>query len=245
MYKNFAYIYDELLYDINSGQWADYLGKIFLNNNIKSGKILDLACGTGNMSIQMSKKGFEVTGVDLSADMLTCAIDKSIKNNLNIEFINHDMVDFRMKVEFDGIICLLDSVNYILKNEYIEKFFMNVYNMLDIHGIFIFDINTEYKLKNIISNNIFYEISDEVNYLWTNNFNENNNICEFDLTFFVKEGELYRKYNETHYERAYNNDELIDILEKCNFEIINIFDELQFVDPKINSERIFFVCRKN
>jgi 2-polyprenyl-3-methyl-5-hydroxy-6-metoxy-1,4-benzoquinol methylase len=245
MYRDFAYIYDELLYDLDTEERINYLKKILTNNNVKGKDLLDICCGTGTISTEMAKLNYDVTGIDLSNDMLSCAMSKSVESGLNIKYLNCNMVDFSSG-KYNVILCLLDSVNYLLDDVELEKFFSNIFNMLkDENSTFIFDINSKYKLEEKIGNNFFYDIDDYTTYIWENEYNEERKICKFDLTFFVKEKNgLYRKYNEIHYEKAYSNEKIIEMLHKCNIRVVDIFDDLKFTKPKTDSERIFYICKK-
>ncbi len=244
MYENFAYIYDKLINDVNYMAWSDYIERIFLWLDTKPKLILDLGCGTGSFCIEMSKRGYQMIGVDLSADMLACARNKSLLSNVDVLFLNQDIVDFELYGTVDAIVCLLDSINYITNKHDLKKLFKLVQNYLNPGGIFIFDINSQYKFERILGDNVFYEIDDEVSYIWRNSYNKRNKICEFDLTFFVKEEELYRKFDEIHYERCYSSDELEKIIVNVGLDVVGIFDDLKMEKPKKSSKRIFFVCKK-
>lgn len=244
MYGDFAYIYDELINDVSYAAWADYIEKIFLWLNVQPELILDLGCGTGSFCIEMSKRGYEMIGVDSSPDMLSCARNKSLSCNADILFLNQDIINFELYGTVDAIVCLMDSVNYITDKRDLRKLFKLVKNYLNPGGVLIFDINSPYKFEKILDKNTFYEVNEEVSYIWKNNYSKKNKICEFDLTFFVKEGELFRKFDELHYERCYFPDELEKVIVDTGLELVGIFDDLKMNKPKKNSERIFLVCKK-
>ena len=245
IYQGFAYIYDKLMYDIDYPKWANYIEDIFRINNYKPSLILDLGCGTGNFCIEMAKRGYEMIGVDLSIDMLNCAKQKTEEQGLNVLYLNQDMTNFELYGTVDAIVCLMDSINYILYKNDVKRMLKLVKNYLNPDGIFIFDINTPYKFENVFGNNVFYDISDEVTYIWQNYYNRKTKVCEFELTFFIKGNEEYKKYDEVHYERCYDKIELKDMIKASGLKLLNIYDELKLCPPTKRSQRNFYVCEAN
>lgn len=245
IYHSFAYIYDKLMYDIDYSKWANYIEDIFRLNNLKPSLLLDLGCGTGNFCIEMAKRGYDVIGVDASVDMLNCARQKSEEQGLDILYLNQDMTDFELYGTVDAVVCLMDSINYVLYKKDIKRMLKLVKNYLNPKGIFIFDVNTPYKFENIYNNNVFYDISDDVTYIWQNYYNRRTKVCEFELTFFVKGKEEYKKYDEVHYERCYNKIELKEMIKSSGLKLLNIFDELKLCPPSKKSQRNFYVCEAN
>ncbi len=247
MYADFAYVYDKLMYDINYRQWADYIEKIFEKNNIKPKILVDLGCGTGSFCIEMCLRGYDMIGIDISEDMLSCALTKAKKANIPDEkllLLNQDMTEFELYGSADAIVSLMDSINYIISIKKLKRLFKLVMNYLNDGGLFIFDINTIYKFENILNNNTFHYIDDDIAYIWENNYKKKNKICQFDITFFVKEGELFRRFDEIHYERAYSIEELTSIALESGLKVEGIYDSLSFNEPNDKSERIFFVLKK-
>ena len=244
MYNNFAYIYDKLMYDVNYSAWADYMEKIFDKYDLRPELVLDLGCGTGSLCIELAKRKYDMIGIDISYDMLCCAREKSMQEEQNILFLNQDMTEFELYGTVDAILCLMDSVNYITKKNDIKKIFKLVRNYLNPGGLFIFDINTKYKLEQVLGNNVFYDVGDDITYIWQNHYNKNTGICEFDITFFVKEGNKYARYEELHEERAYSIDEIKEFIKGSGLELLGVFNNLSFKPSFKNSERLFFVCRK-
>lgn len=232
--------------DINYKGWADYIVKLFKRHGISPSLVLDLGCGTGSFCNEMALRGYDMIGIDISAEMLSVALEKAEKSKKEILFINQDMCEFELYGTVGAVVSLLDSMNYITNKRDMAKLFKLVHNYIDPGGLFIFDINTAYKLKNSLGSNVFYSIDEEVSYIWQNSYDTKRNICEFDLTFFVKEnvGNNYVRYDELHEERAYNIEELTYIAEKANLSVEGIYHEFTFSKYKENSERIFFVCKK-
>jgi len=242
IYSNLAYVYDKLMYDVNYKEWADYIEKIFEVNNIKPSLVLDLGCGTGSFCLEMDKRGYDMIGIDSSVDMLSCAKDKSIDRD--ILYLNQDMTDFELYGTVDAIVCLMDSINYLIYKKDIKKVLALVKNYLNPGGLFIFDINTPYKFKNIFKDNVFYDVSEDITYIWQNSFDAKKGLCEFDLTIFVKDGDSYKRYDEIHYERCYEIEDLKRMVIGSGLELLNVYDSLKLSSPSKNSQRVFFVCRK-
>ncbi len=245
IYNNFAYVYDKLTLDIDYSKWADYVEQIIRKNNPEARMILELGCGTGSFGIEMAKRGYDMICLDLSSDMLDCASEKAKSDNLDILFLNQDMSSFELYGTVDVIVCLLDSFNYLTKQEQVRKMFRLVHNYLNPGGLFIFDINTQYKFENTLSNNLFYEIGEEVTYLWENEYNSKTKKARFDLTFFIKEGSLYKRFDETHFEKAYSNEEIMEFINKSELKILAVYENLKFKKPSVKSERNFYVCKKD
>lgn len=243
-YQQLAQVYDELMIsDIKYEEWFQNVSNFFRNNNIFPKNILEMACGTGNFTKYLCENGYNVTCFDLSEDMLSVAFDK-LNQYKNVSILKQDMVTFQIDNVFDVIFSVCDSINYIIDEKDLLKIFLNVYNHLNDGGLFIFDISSYYKLKNIIGNNTFVYDSDRIFYVWENSFDEQNNVCEFLLTFFIKENKKYTRFDEYHLQKAYNVEEIESYLKKANFRVINVYDGYSFKLPRETSERICFVALK-
>lgn len=244
MYDNFAYIYDELMNDFDYENWFEYIKEIFNRYNKSPENILEMACGTGNLSYFLAKEGYKLTCFDLSVEMLSIAYDK-LKKYKNTKILRQDMIDFSINKKFNAVISICDSINYLLDREDLLKTFTNVYNHLKDGGIFIFDINSYYKLKEIIGDNIFVEDRKNLFYTWQNKFDDKKDICEFYLTFFYSEdNEKFIRFDELHQEKAYKTQEIEMTLREAGFTNIDIYDAFTFDSPGETSERINYVARK-
>jgi Methyltransferase domain. len=245
MYRRFAEVYDRLTQDIRYDKWADYLESAFLKFGKKPGLVLELACGTGSLTVELAKRGYDMIGLDLSCDMLSQAKEKSLKHGLDILFINQDMRSFELYGTVDAVICMLDSINYITEKSDLERVFSLIHMYLNPGGIFIFDINSEYKLSRILAGNTFYEISEDVAWIWNNTYDPSTRLCTFDLTFFTKtRGNLYARFDETHVERAYTDEEIRDALAGAKLKLAGRFGCLNFDPPSPGEERIFYIALK-
>ena len=238
-YGEFAKIYDELINeDINYDEMVKRILDICNLHNLELNDYLDIACGTGNVTIRIAKYFKNIYGVDLSEDMLREAFDKFKKEKIKGKIICQDMTELSLNREFDLITSVLDSTNYITDINGLQEYFKGVYNHLKSNGLFIFDVNSYYKLSEILGNNIYTYSEEEVFYTWENVFEED--LLSMFLTFFVKKGELYERFEEEHLERAYTEEQL----EKANLEVIAKFDGYTENYVQANTERIVYVVKK-
>jgi SAM-dependent methyltransferase len=245
MYTRFAEIYDRLTHDIPYIKWADYLESAFLKFGQKPRLVLELGCGTGSLAIELSRRGYEMIALDISSDMLARAYEKSQENKADILFLNQDMREFELYGTVDAIICLLDSINYLTSLRDLKKVFGLVRNYLNPGGLFVFDLNSPYKLSKILGNETFYELDDETSWIWNNTYDSRRRCTTFDLTFFVKnDSGLYERFGETHTERAFSRTEIVKALESEGLKLLGDFGDLSFKVPRPKEERIFYVAQK-
>ena len=244
IYRDFAFYYDRFMKDVIYGQWADYIIKIFKRYKLKPDLIADLGCGTGSFCLEMTARGYEMIGIDISTEMLSCARQKALEARADILFLNQDMTSFELYGTVDAITCLLDSVNYVTYKSDLKRLFKLVANYLNPNGLFVFDINSPYKFENIFSSNVFCETNKEASYIWQNCYDKARKLCRFDLAFFVRERELYRRFDEVHYERSYTEIELKDMLIAAGLQPCSVYGEFSFQKPSDKCQRIFFVCKK-
>lgn len=243
-YKEFANIYDELIYeDIDYDEISEKIISLSNENNIEFEDYLDLACGTGNVGVRVGKYFKNMYAVDLSNDMLNIAFEKFKQNKIKAKVICQDMSELSLNHKFNLITSVLDSTNYITEEEDLFNYFKRVYDHLKDDGLFIFDINSHYKLSEIMGNNIYTYSSEDVFYTWENTFEDN--ILNMFLTFFVKnENNLYERFEEEHFEKAYQEKDIEDILNEIGFNILGKFCGYSDLKPDNNSERILYVLRK-
>ena len=246
-YSIFARYYDKLTENINYQDLAEYFNTLIKKFNGKEkGILLDLACGTGNISEKMSQLGYDVIGIDNSEGMLNCAIEKKIENNLNIQYIYQDMRKIDMFGTVDTTICVLDSINHLDNLEDISKVFSRVSLFSEPNGLFIFDVNTKYKHQEVLANNVFIFETDEVYCVWSNSYQDETDEVYIDLEFFERDGDrdIYIRYSESFSEKAYDIADLDKILMNNNFEVLAHYDGFSLNSPNYKSERIVFVSRK-
>ncbi len=244
MYQDFAYLYDALQNDVPYALFADYYEKIMDKFQNEKGLCLDLGCGTGNMTMELESRGFDMIGIDSSVEMLDVAREKACEAEKSILYLNQDMTAFELYGTVSTVVSTLDCVNYITDENALLEVFKLVNNYLDPKGLFIFDINSAYKLEHILGDNTYVSDDEDIFYSWQNFYDKEKKICTFDLTFFEKDEDVYYRYDETHYERAYSVEEITELLEKAGLEVVGVYDNLSFNAPNEKSERIFFVARE-
>lgn len=244
IYNEFASIYDELMNDFDYKSWFNYIKEIWKKYDKNPKKILEMACGTGNLSYYMGKEGYKLTCFDLSDNMLSKAYEKLFRFK-NVNLLNSNMIDFKFNEKFHSVVSICDSINYIVEEDDLLKTFKNVWNHLSDDGVFIFDINSYYKLKYIIGNNTFIEDQDDIFYVWQNNYNDDSDVCEFYLTFFSRnDSENYIRFDEMHKEKAYKIDKILELLKMAGFSNVEHFEAFTFEAPTDKSDRINFVAFK-
>ena len=242
-YGEFAKIYDDLINeDINYDNMISRIIEICNEHNIECKDYLDVACGTGNVTVRLAKHFKDIYAVDLSEDMLREAFNKLKENRIKGKIICQDMTEMQLNRKFDLITSVLDSTNYITDEDDLEKYFSSVKEHLKDDGIFIFDVNSYYKLSEILGNNIYTYSEEDVFYTWENVFEDD--MVSMFLTFFVKQGEFYERFEEEHFERAYKEEELESALSNCGLKVINKFDGYSNNKVQANSERIVYVVKK-
>lgn len=243
-YDEFAEVYDLFMEDVNYIAWCTYIEEIFGLYGIKPKRVLDTACGTGNITIPMSLSGYEMWGLDISEEMLSIAESKARASRQKLRLLNQDMTQMDLKGKFEAVLCMCDGVNYILDEEGLKGYFDSVYKILDKKGVFIFDISSYNKIRFTLGNNTFYEEKNNKHYIWNNNFDEASESVQMDLVFFIPEGSLFRKFEEQHIQRAYKQEYLVELLKRSGFEEIKVFAAFGFKKPAENSERLFFAAIK-
>ncbi|HHY64474.1 MAG TPA: class I SAM-dependent methyltransferase [Clostridiaceae bacterium] len=245
MYARLAEVYDRLTHDIDYAGWADYIQSAFRKYSCEPGLILELGCGTGSLAIELSKRGYEMIAVDASADMLGKAYQKALAAGVDILFLNQDMRQFELYGTVDAVLCMLDSINYITSLKDIKKVFSLVHNYLNPGGLFIFDTNSPYKLERILGSEIYYELDDDIAWIWQNTYDSKKRTATFDITFFVKNKDgLYERFDETHKEKAYTREEIECALESSGLKSLGCFGNLNFLEPTPDEERIFYIAQK-
>ncbi len=244
-YTGFAEVYDLFMDDVPYEEWFRYLKGLLEEYDVRDGLVLDLGCGTGNMTELLAGNGYDMIGIDLSEEMLEIAAKKKEASALDILYLQQDMREFELYGTVKAVISVCDSMNYILEWEDLCQVFSLVNNYLDPGGIFIFDLNTEYKYAQMGEETIA-ENREDGSFIWDNFYDSQEKINEYDLTLFVKEGEegLYRKYEETHYQRAYSLEEIRRAIEKAGMEYVTAYDAFSREEPNPFSERIYVIARE-
>ncbi|HEX3038448.1 MAG TPA: methyltransferase domain-containing protein [Oscillospiraceae bacterium] len=243
-YAAFARYYDSLTLNVNYPARADYLCSLFSNLNHNTGITLDLACGTGSLTVELAKRGLDIYGIDGSMSMLSVAQQKAATNDLNILFLCQQMQRIDLYGTVDTVICALDSINHLTSEKDVLSTFQRVSLFLNEDGYFVFDVNTTYKHKQVLSNNTFVYDTDDVYCVWQNSYESKKNRVGISLDFFARDSEVYHRSSEHFYERAYPTEQLISMLNQAGMELVHLYDDMSFSEPNDTSERLVFVTKK-
>ena len=245
-YTSFASVYDTFMDNIPYKEWAEYLVGLLKEYGIHDGLVLDLGCGTGNMTELLATSGYDMIGIDNAEDMLEIAMEKRAKSGHDILYLLQDMREFELYGTVKAIVSICDSINYITEEEDLLEVFRLVNNYLDPKGIFIFDFNTVYKYSEVLGNQTIAEDRDECSFIWDNYYYEDEQINEYELSLFIKEtdSDLYRKYQETHFQKAYDLETIKGLIERSGLEYITAYDAFTKDAPTKTSERIYVVARE-
>ena len=244
-YENFSRVYDLFMDNIPYEEWGKNICGILKRYGIRDGLVLDLGCGTGAMTEILSRAGYDMIGVDNSVDMLEAALEKKEISGSDILYLLQDMREFELYGTVRAAVRVCDSVNYITEPEELLQVFRLVNNYLDPGGIFLFDLNTLYKYEKILGESVIAENRDEGSFIWENWYDPEDRINEYDLTLFIREEkDLYRKYQETHFQRAYSIEEIRGLLCDAGMRLEEIWDADTLGKPCPQTQRLYFIARE-
>lgn len=244
-YTNFAKVYDLFMDNVPYDKWVEQIKDILYKENIKDGLICDLGCGTGAITERLANLGYDMIGIDNSYDMLDVAMEKKYASGNDILYLCQDMREFELYGTVRAIISRCDSLNYIRELSELKEVFAWVNNYLDPNGLFIFDMNTEYKYQNILGDNTFAEVREQASFIWENTYDSDKRINEYDLNLFIKlEGDNYKRLEERHVQKAYTFDEILSAIDSSNMVLEKYLDADTYGDVSEKTERILFVARE-
>ncbi|MDD6733170.1 MAG: class I SAM-dependent methyltransferase [Lachnospiraceae bacterium] len=242
-YTGFAQVYDTFMDNTPYKEWAERIRTILAKEGIKEGLVLDLGCGTGSLTTILSDLGYDMIGVDLSPEMLQIAQDK--RKGRDILYLCQDMREFELYGTVRAVVSVCDSVNYLTEDGDLTECFRLVNNYLDPSGLFIFDFNTLYKYRDVIGETTIAENREEASFIWENYFDEEEQLNEYELTIFAKEGNgLYRKFEEVHLQRGYTLSQMKEALKSAGMEFVDAFDSDTLKEPTDESERILVIAKE-
>lgn len=243
-YDDFSRFYDLLTDNVEYEKRADYFCRLLSMCGINEGILLDLGCGTGSMSLAMAERGFDVIGIDSSVGMLNAAQQKMFASGKQMLLLNQSMEEIDLYGTVDCAICVLDGINHLKNEKAVKATFEKVSLFMNKGGAFAFDVNTLYKHKFVLADNVFVYEPDGVYCVWQNSFNEADSSVDISLDFFEEEDGVYYRSGESFTERAYELNDIKTWLEDAGFEVIGIYDDLTLDDVKQNSERAVFLAKK-
>ena len=244
IYDLLAPFYDEVNRDIDYSAWADFIEKI-IEREYRMGKpelILDLACGTGRMTRELAARGYDMTGVDNSVEMLDIA--RNYSENYDILWLCQDMCDFELYGTVDVTVSCLDCINHITDYKKLKKCLDLVHNYLIPGGLFIFDINSKYKFENIYKDNSFVMEEKDSFCVWQNYYDKRKSLCDFYITVFKEDNDgKYVRYDAVDTERAYSLKRIKKELSEAGFEFIGAYGDYDFNEAGEQDERIYIAAR--
>ena len=240
--------YDLLNSDVNYKDWADFYCKCFEKySDIPVKHICEMACGTGNMSVELRKRGYTLTAFDISEEMLTIADKKAQDEGItDIRFTLQDMQSFRVYSKIQGAVCMMDSINCLGDTSCVYEAFESVFDALDEGGIFIFDVNTKHKFEKVYSDNAYVLEDSRVLLAWQNFYNSKSRKCDLYLTFFIEDNDgRYTRFDEHIKQKMYTDRILTKQLLNAGFEIKAKVSGFEFLPADENTDdRMFYICVK-
>lgn len=237
--------YDKLNSETDYSAWADFLTEAFrrYGNSIES--VLDLGCGTGAMTFELHRRGYDMTAVDISPEMLSVARDNAEKRNIDdILWLCQDMRSFELYGTVNAAVCCLDGINHLTGTGDLQKCISLVHNYLDPDGLFIFDVNTPYKFLNFYGNNDYILEDKGVMCCWQNDFDKKHGVCDFYLTVFEQaEDGRWERTDAVQRERCYSKEMLTKTLSRNGFEVCGIFGSFDFSEPAPDCARWYIAAK--
>ena len=245
-YSSFAQVYDMFMDNVPYEEWSRYLIGLLKEYGIEDGLVADLGCGTGKITRLLSDAGYDMIGVDNAAEMLEIAREiQEDEERDDIWYLLQDMRELELSGEVNAMVSICDSMNYILEEEDLKEVFLRVKEYLQTGGIFIFDMNTLHKYRDMIGETTIAENRDEGSVIWDNYFYEDEMVNEYELTLFIREEKgLFRKYEETHYQRAYELDTVKRLIEEAGLKFVTAYDAFTKEPVNRDSERMYIIARK-
>ena len=241
-YETFAKIYDEVMDENLYLDWLKFTCRHLKKNQQE---LLELACGTGILSVELANLGFNVTGLDLSEDMIKLANKRTSSDDQGLQFVTGDMLNLTEKNKYDAVTCYSDSICYMSDEKLVGQVFKGVYESLKESGTFIFDVHSTYQMEVGFSEYSYHYRTDEFAFLWESYSGEEDFSIEHFLTFFVadKTGK-FERFDELHEERTYSIDTYKSLLDTAGFSSVKVFADFEDAEPNEESNRWFFVCQK-
>jgi len=242
-YKELAGCYDRLTNDVDYEAVVEFYFEILQREGLRPRTAVDLACGTGSVSVLLTDRGLRVTGVDLSEDMLTAAWEKAADMENPPMFVCQSLQRLRLPRGVDLAVCALDSLDYITDPKDCAEAIRRVYKVLNPGGVFIFDVNTPEKLR-AMDGQVFLDEDDDVYCVWRGEFDEETNICSYGMDLFRRQGEVWLRSFEEHQEYAYSEEQLRAFLREAGFTSVRVYGDRRFEAPGEGEQRIYFSARK-
>ena len=242
-YQNLAVSYDRLTNDVDYAATVAFYWELLERENLQPRTAVDLACGTGSVTLLLAQKGLRVTGVDMSPDMLCVAAQKADALENRPMFVCQMLQQLKLPRGVDLAVCALDSMDYITDPEDCKEAIRRVYKALNPGGCFIFDVNTPEKLR-AMDGQVFLDEDDDVYCVWRGEFDEDTNVCSYAMDLFQREGAVWQRSFEEHREYAYSAQQLVEYLKAAGFNGIEVFGDRKLYAPEPGEQRIYLKARK-
>lgn len=244
-YDVLSLAYDQLTDNVEYEARSKYISGFFHRFGIADGILLDLACGSGRLTVLLAQMGYDMIGADASAGMLSYAQARAADAGVDVRFICQDMRDLDLYGTVRGCVCSLDSINHLTSLADVQTVFQKVSLFTEPGGLFVFDVNTIYKHRYVLKDNVFAFETDDFFLTWQNELQPDGvTVCNTVDLFYTENGGVYRRESESFLEKAYSVGALQKVAESAGFEICGIYDDMTAHPPTPLSERIYFVCRK-
>lgn len=245
-YGRFAGVYDVFMDNVNYRKWADYIIETLVQDGIRDGLVLELGCGTGTVTEMLADAGYDMIGIDNSEEMLAEAMEKRAESGHDILYLLQDMQDFELYGTVRAVISVCDSMNYLTDEEDLEYLFALVNNYLDPGGLFIFDMNTIHKYRDVIGDTTIAEDREDGSFIWENSYDRENALNVYELALFLpREDGLYEKCEEEHVQKAYSIEAIKAMIVKAGMELVAVCDAYTHNPGDENCERLTFVAREH
>ncbi|OLN23420.1 SAM-dependent methyltransferase [Domibacillus antri] len=240
-YNRFASVYDALMQDAPYEEWTE-----ILRSETRIGRLLDIGCGTGELAVRFAQAGYDVTGIDLSDEMLAVAREKADALKLDIPLFQQDMRELEGVGMFQTAVIFCDALNYLRTEEDVKKTFQSVYNHLEEDGLFLFDVHSTYKINHVFQEQTFADAGADISFIWNAFPGAEPDSVEHELTFFVQtDNGLYERFDELHHQRTFPPELYKQWLVETGFTIEGITADFTKQAPSENTERIFFKAKKS
>ncbi|MDY3224713.1 MAG: class I SAM-dependent methyltransferase [Candidatus Faecousia sp.] len=242
-YEALAASYDRLTNDVDYKATVAFYGEILRQEGLHPRTAVDLACGTGSVTILLAQQGIRVTGVDASEEMLTVAQQKAGDLENPPRFVHQSLQGLALPRGVDLAVCALDSLDYITDPADCAEAIRRIYRALNPGGVFIFDVNTPEKLR-AMDSQVFLDEDEDVYCVWRGEFDEESNICSYGMDLFQRQGKLWRRSFEEHREYAYSAQQLTAYLKAAGFTGIRVYGDRRMEPPRPGEQRMYFKARK-
>lgn len=245
MYITLAQVYDRLMQDIDYNAMAVHFLGLFERYGIQPSLVLDLGCGTGSLALAMAAHGFEMIGIDMSPDMLDLAAQKAAGAGVDLLLLQQDIRAFELYGTVGAVLATMDVLNHITDRRGLRSVFRLVRNYLEPGGLFLFDLNSPWKLATYLPGQTFYQVEEDVTWLWASEYDRRRSVCTFDLTFFFADGDgRYVREDELHEERAWKDEEIRGLLTEAGLELLAVRDGYSNRKPRPKADRLLYIVRR-